>query len=94
VQQAVGAANGYGDLVAGPELRRSASANRLEQGCNLDVGDFYDSGTDSILFRNNSTGDTWLEANQQRCLCRLAPGRRLQYELHRKDVIQSRCAVA
>ena len=37
VQQAVGAANGYGDLVAGPELRRSASANRLEQGCNLDV---------------------------------------------------------
>src|SRR6516225_9888768 len=37
VQQAVGAANGYGDLVAGPELRRSASATRLEQGCNLDV---------------------------------------------------------
>jgi hypothetical protein len=25
------------------------------------VGDFYDSGTDSILFRNDSTGDTWFE---------------------------------
>jgi hypothetical protein len=37
VPQAAGAANGYGDLVAGPDLRRSASANRLEQGCNLDV---------------------------------------------------------
>src|SRR6516225_4959748 len=37
VPQEGGAANGYGDLVAGPDLRRSASANRLEQGCNLDV---------------------------------------------------------
>ena len=35
VPQAAGAANGYRDLVAGPDLRRSASANRLEQGCNL-----------------------------------------------------------
>ena len=37
VPQAAGAANGYRDLVAGPDLRRSASGNRLEQGCNLDV---------------------------------------------------------
>ena len=37
VPQTAGAANGYGDLVAGPDSRRSASANRLEQGCNLDV---------------------------------------------------------
>ena len=26
------------------------------------MGDFYDSGTDDILFRNNSTGDSWIEA--------------------------------
>jgi hypothetical protein len=26
------------------------------------VGDFFDNGTDDILFRNNSTGDTWIEA--------------------------------
>jgi hypothetical protein len=26
------------------------------------IGDFYGNGTDDILFRNNSTGDTWIEA--------------------------------
>jgi hypothetical protein len=26
------------------------------------VGDFYGNGTDDILFRNNSSGDTWIEA--------------------------------
>jgi hypothetical protein len=26
------------------------------------VGDFYGSGTDDILFRNNLTGDMWFEA--------------------------------
>jgi ABC-type phosphate transport system substrate-binding protein len=26
------------------------------------VGDFFGIGTDDILFRNNSTGDTWIEA--------------------------------
>ena len=26
------------------------------------VGDFFGNGTDDILFRNNSTGDTWFEA--------------------------------
>ena len=26
------------------------------------VGDYFGNGTDDILFRNNSTGDTWLEA--------------------------------
>jgi hypothetical protein len=26
------------------------------------VGDSFDNGTDGILFRNNSTGDTWFEA--------------------------------
>ena len=36
VPQAASATNGYGDLVAGPDLQRSAWATRLEQGCNLD----------------------------------------------------------
>jgi ABC-type phosphate transport system substrate-binding protein len=26
------------------------------------VGDFFDNGTDDILFRNSSSGDTWIEA--------------------------------
>jgi hypothetical protein len=26
------------------------------------VGDYFGNGTSDILFRNNSTGDTWLEA--------------------------------
>jgi hypothetical protein len=26
------------------------------------VGDFFGTGTDDILFRNNTTGDTWFEA--------------------------------
>ena len=26
------------------------------------VGDYFGNGTDDILFRNNSTGDTWFEA--------------------------------
>ena len=26
------------------------------------VGDFYGNGTDDILFRNNATGDSWVEA--------------------------------
>jgi hypothetical protein len=26
------------------------------------VGDFFESGVDDVLFRNNSTGDTWIEA--------------------------------
>jgi hypothetical protein len=26
------------------------------------VGDYFGNGTDDILFRNNSTGDTWVEA--------------------------------
>jgi hypothetical protein len=26
------------------------------------VGDFFGNGTDDLLFRNNSTGDTWIEA--------------------------------
>jgi hypothetical protein len=26
------------------------------------VGDFYGNGTDDVLFRNNSSGDTWFEA--------------------------------
>jgi hypothetical protein len=26
------------------------------------VGDFFGNGTNDILFRNNSTGDTWFEA--------------------------------
>jgi hypothetical protein len=26
------------------------------------VGDFYGTGTSDVLFRNDSTGDTWIEA--------------------------------
>ena len=26
------------------------------------VGDFYGTGTSDVLFRNNSSGDTWIEA--------------------------------
>jgi hypothetical protein len=26
------------------------------------IGDYFGSGTDDILFRNNSTGETWFEA--------------------------------
>ena len=26
------------------------------------VGDYFGNGTDDILFRNNATGDTWIEA--------------------------------
>jgi hypothetical protein len=26
------------------------------------VGDYFDNGTSDILFRNNGTGDTWVEA--------------------------------
>jgi hypothetical protein len=26
------------------------------------IGDYFGNGTDDILFRNNSTGDTWFEA--------------------------------
>jgi hypothetical protein len=26
------------------------------------VGNYFGNGTDDILFRNNSTGDTWFEA--------------------------------
>jgi hypothetical protein len=26
------------------------------------VGDYFGNGTSDILFRNNSTGDTWFEA--------------------------------
>jgi len=26
------------------------------------VGDYFANGTQDILFRNNSTGDTWVEA--------------------------------
>jgi hypothetical protein len=28
----------------------------------VEVGDFFGNGTDDILVRNNSTGDTWFEA--------------------------------
>ena len=37
VPQERGAANGYADLGAGPDSRRSASASWLEQECNLSV---------------------------------------------------------
>jgi hypothetical protein len=26
------------------------------------IGDYFGNGTEDILFRNNSTGDTWFEA--------------------------------
>jgi hypothetical protein len=32
------------------------------QGSRIGEGDFYGTGTTDILFRNNSTGDTWIEA--------------------------------
>jgi hypothetical protein len=39
------------------------------------IGDFFGNSTDDILFRNNSTGDTWIEAI----------GRRVQHQLRRRS---------
>jgi hypothetical protein len=55
----------------GPDQRRSANgafAGWSQVGGSdttyavVAVGDYFGNGTDDILFRNNSTGDTWFEA--------------------------------
>jgi hypothetical protein len=41
------------------------------------LGDFFGHGSDDVPFRNNSTGDTWIEALSNGAFNGLAADRRL-----------------